>query len=69
MWMSMNLFAKSGWWYIKFSEATGADAILDRIVHDAYVIEIQYVEKKHGKSMVIQLELIKPIFMFVIKMY
>jgi len=38
-------------WYSKFSEATIADAILDRIVHDSYNIEIQYVDKDHDKSM------------------
>ncbi|MDI9606893.1 MAG: AAA family ATPase, partial [Atribacterota bacterium] len=30
---------------------TIADAILDRIVHDSYTIEIQYVDKEHDKSM------------------
>ena len=43
-------FAPIGW-YNKFPEATVADAILDRIVHDSYVIEIQYVDKEHDKSM------------------
>ena len=38
-------------WYGKFPEATVADAILDRIVHDSYMIEIQYVDKDHDKSM------------------
>ena len=38
-------------WYGKFPEATVADAILDRIVHGSYMIEIQYVDKDHDKSM------------------
>ena len=33
-------FAPAGW-YSKFPEATIADAILDRIVHDSYTIEIR----------------------------
>jgi DNA replication protein DnaC len=32
-------------WHAKIGEATLADAILDRIVHDSYVIEIQSDEK------------------------
>ena len=43
-------FAPVGW-YSRFSEATIADAILDRIVHDSYTIEIQFVDKEHDKSM------------------
>ena len=43
-------FAPAGW-YKKISESTLADAILDRIVHDSYTIEIQYVDKDHDKSM------------------
>lgn len=43
-------FAPAGW-HKKFSEATIADAILDRIVHDSYTIEIQYSDKDHDKSM------------------
>ena len=43
-------FAPAGW-YSKFSEATIADAILDRIVHDSYTIEIQYIDKDRDKSM------------------
>jgi DNA replication protein DnaC len=42
-------FAPVGW-YNKFPEATAADAILDRIVHYSYAIEIQYVDKEHDKS-------------------
>jgi len=44
-------FAPAGW-HKKISEATLADAILDRIVvHDSYTIEIQYIDKDHDKSM------------------
>lgn len=43
-------FAPMGW-YNKFPEGQIADAILDRIVHDSYVIEIQYIDKEHDKSM------------------
>lgn len=43
-------FAPMGW-YNKFPEGQIADAILDRIVHDSYLIEIQYVDKEHDKSM------------------
>lgn len=43
-------FAPSGW-YQKISEATLADAILDRIVRDSYTIEIQYIDSDHDKSM------------------
>jgi len=43
-------FAPAGW-FNKIDEATLADAILDRIVHDSYTIEIQYVDKEHDKSM------------------
>lgn len=43
-------FAPAGW-YNKISEATLADAILDRIVHDSYTIEIQYVDSEHDKTM------------------
>lgn len=43
-------FAPLGW-YSKFSEGQIADAILDRIVHDSYLIEIQYIDKEHDKSM------------------
>jgi len=43
-------FAPVGW-YSKIEEVTLADAILDRIVHDSYTIEIQYVDKEHDKSM------------------
>ncbi|HML32313.1 MULTISPECIES: IS21-like element helper ATPase IstB [Sporomusa] len=43
-------FAPAGW-FNKIEEATLADAILDRIVHDSYVIEIEYVDKEHDKSM------------------
>lgn len=43
-------FAPLGW-YSKFPEATVADAILDRIVHDSYNIEIQYIDKEHDRSM------------------
>jgi DNA replication protein DnaC len=43
-------FAPAGW-HKKFSEATIADAILDRIVHDSYTIEIQYMDKDHDRSM------------------
>jgi DNA replication protein DnaC len=43
-------FAPAGW-HKKISESTLADAILDRIVHDSYTIEIQYIDKDHDKSM------------------
>lgn len=43
-------FAPAGW-FNKIEEATLADAILDRIVHDSYTIEIQYLDKDHDKSM------------------
>jgi len=43
-------FAPVGW-FNKIGEATLADAILDRIVHDSYTLEIQYVDKEHDKSM------------------
>lgn len=43
-------FAPAGW-YNQIEEATLADAILDRIVHDSYTVEIQYVDKEHDKSM------------------
>ena len=43
-------FAPVGW-FDKIEETTLADAILDRIVHDSYTIEIQYVDKEHDKSM------------------
>ncbi len=43
-------FAPMGW-YNKFPEGQIADAILDRIVHDSYMIEIQYIDKAHDKSM------------------
>ena len=36
-------------WYNKFPEGQITDVILDRIVHDSYLIEIQYIEKKHDK--------------------
>jgi len=38
-------------WYSKFSEAQVADAILDRIVHNSYLVEIHYIDKEHDKSM------------------
>lgn len=43
-------FAPLGW-YSKFSEAQVADAILDRIVHDSYMLEIHYINKEQDKSM------------------
>lgn len=43
-------FAPMGW-YNKFPEGQIADVILDRIVHDSYLIEIQYIDKEHDKSM------------------
>lgn len=43
-------FAPMGW-YNKFPEGQIADAILDRIVHDSYLIEIQYIDKEHDRSM------------------
>lgn len=43
-------FAPVGW-FNKIEETTLADAILDRIVHDSYTIEIQYMDKEHDKSM------------------
>ena len=38
-------------WHKKISEATLADAIIDRIVHDSYTIEIQYADTNQDKSM------------------
>lgn len=38
-------------WYGKFPEATIADAILDRIVHDSYTIEIKSADQEHQASM------------------
>lgn len=38
-------------WYNNFPEGQIADAILDRIVHDSYLIEIQYIDKEHDRSM------------------
>jgi len=38
-------------WYGKLPEATVADAILDRIVHDSYTIEIKPADKEDQKSM------------------
>ena len=35
----------------KFPEATIADAILDRIVHDSYTIEIRGADDRNQKSM------------------
>ena len=43
-------FAPAGW-YGKFPEATIADAILDRIVHDSYTIEIRGTDDGNQKSM------------------
>ena len=43
-------FAPAGW-HKKISEATLADAILDRIVHDSFTIEIHYVDSNEDKSM------------------
>ncbi|AWW26900.1 hypothetical protein DOZ58_09840 [Acetobacterium sp. KB-1] len=43
-------FAPLGW-YSKFPEATVADAILDRIIHNSHSIEIQYIDKEHDRSM------------------
>ena len=43
-------FAPAGW-YGKFPEATIADAILDRIVHDSYTIEIRGADEHSQKSM------------------
>lgn len=43
-------FSPAGW-HKKISESTLADAILDRIVHDSYTIEIQYINKDNDKSM------------------
>lgn len=34
-----------------FPEGQIADTLLDRIVHDSYLIEIQYIDKEHDKSM------------------
>lgn len=38
-------------WYNKFPEGQLADAILERIAYDSYLIEIQYIDKEHDKSM------------------
>ena len=43
-------FAPAGW-YGKFPEATIADAVLDRIVHDSYTIEIRGADEHSQKSM------------------
>ena len=43
-------FAPAGW-YSKFPEGTIADAVLDRIVHDSYTIEIRSADEQHQKSM------------------
>jgi DNA replication protein DnaC len=43
-------FAPAGW-YKKISEATLADAILDRIVQDSYTLEIQNLDANQDKSM------------------
>lgn len=38
-------------WLSKFPEATIADAILDRIVHDSYTVEIRAADAEHQHSM------------------
>ena len=38
-------------WLNKFPEATIADAVLDRIVHDSYTIEIRAVDQDRQTSM------------------
>lgn len=38
-------------WHKKLTEPTIADAILDRIVHNSYNIEIQAIDKNNDKSM------------------
>ena len=43
-------FAPAGW-YTKFPEATIADAVLDRIVHDSYTIEIRAADDTGQRSM------------------
>lgn len=43
-------FVPAGW-YRKFPEETIADAILDRIVHDSYPIEIRGTDDRNQKSM------------------
>lgn len=43
-------FAPAGW-YTKFPEATIADAVLDRIVHDSYTIEIRAADETGQRSM------------------
>jgi DNA replication protein DnaC len=43
-------FAPMGW-YNRFPEGQIADTLLDRIVHDSYLIEIPYIDKEHDKSM------------------
>ncbi len=48
--MKSSQFAPAGW-YSKFPEATIADAILDRIVHDSYTIEIRGADDRNQKSM------------------
>ena len=42
-------FAPAGW-HEKISEATIAEAILDRIVHDSYQVQI-HSDKDHDRSM------------------
>lgn len=43
-------FAPAGW-FSKISESTLADAILDRIVHDSYTLELKFSKKEEEKSM------------------
>lgn len=35
----------------RFLKQTLVDVILDRIVHDSYTFEIQFVDQEHDKSM------------------
>ena len=38
-------------WYNRFPEGQIADTLLDRIVHDSFLIESPYIDKEHDKSM------------------
>jgi DNA replication protein DnaC len=43
-------FAPAGW-FSKIKDSTIADAILDRIVHDSYTLELKFSKKEDEKSM------------------
>jgi DNA replication protein DnaC len=48
--MYCSQFASAGW-FSKVKERTLADAILDRIVHDSYMLELKFSKKEDEKSM------------------